>query len=53
MTVLNKIYQLIKTYKAKKKKKIVGNHFLNILQLFDVLANFPFTTREKMSDCFL
>ena len=26
------------------------NHFLNILRLFDVLSNFPFTTRETMRD---
>ena len=26
------------------------NHFYNILRLFDVLSNFPFTTNEMMHD---
>ena len=26
------------------------NHFHNILRLFDVLSNFPFTTSETMRD---
>ena len=29
------------------------NQFHNILRLFDVLPNFPFTTSETMGDCFL
>ena len=29
------------------------NHFLNILRLFNVLTNFPFTTSETMRDYYL
>ena len=29
------------------------NHFQNILRLFDVLSNFPFTTSEMMDDYYL
>ena len=29
------------------------NHFHNILRLFDVLPNFPFTTSETMADYYL
>ena len=29
------------------------NHFHNILGLFDVLPNFPFTTRKTMRDYYL
>ena len=29
------------------------NHFHNILRLFDVLSNFPFTTSETMGDYYL
>ena len=29
------------------------NHFQNILRLFDVSTNFPFTTREKMDNYYL
>ena len=29
------------------------NHFYNILRLFGVLPNFPFTTSETMSDYYL
>ena len=29
------------------------NHFHNILRLFDVLPNFPFTTSETMGDYYL
>ena len=29
------------------------NHFHNILRLFDVLLNFPFTTRESMGHYYL
>ena len=28
-------------------------HFHNILRLFEVLPNFPFTTSEMMRDCYL
>ena len=31
----------------------VYNHSHNILRLFDVLLNFPFTTSETMHDCYL
>ena len=30
--------------------KTIYNHFHNILRLFDVLPNFPFTTSERMGD---
>ena len=29
------------------------NHFHNILRLFNVLSNFPFTTSETMGDYYL
>ena len=32
---------------------IAHNHFHNILRLFDVLTNFPFTTNETMRDYYL
>ena len=32
---------------------IIYNHFHNILRLFDVLPNFPFTTSETMRDYYL
>ena len=32
---------------------VTYNHFHNILSLFDVLPNFPFTTSETMRDCFV
>ena len=31
----------------------IYNHFHNILRLFDVLPNFPFTTSETMGDYYL
>ena len=31
----------------------LSNKFRNILRLFDVLPNFPFTTSETMDDCYL
>ena len=35
----------------KHMEKVFGcNHFHNILRLFDVLPNFPFTTSETMRD---
>ena len=40
-----------KTYKAKEN--FSDNHFHNILRLFDVLPNFPFTTSETMRDYYL
>ena len=33
------------------KKLQAYNHFPNILRLFDVLPNFPFTTSETMKRC--
>ena len=42
---------------AVKKKNVRENfediYFHNILRLFDVLPNFPFTTSETMGDCYL
>ena len=35
------------------KKIKTYNYFHNILRFFDVLTNFPFTTREVMCGCFL
>ena len=32
---------------------LIYNHFHNILRLFDVLINFPFTTSETMRDYYL
>ena len=34
-------------------KSITHNQFYNILRLFDVLPNFPFTTSETMCDYYL
>ena len=39
-----------KMLNEKKKKKTFYNHFHNILRLFDILLNFPFTTSETMGD---
>ena len=37
-----------------KKATLRGcNHFHNILRLFDVLPDFPFTTSETMDDYYL
>ena len=33
--------------------KLIYNQFRNILRLFDVLPNFPFTTTETMGDYYL
>ena len=35
------------------KAALSHNHFYNILKLFDVLPNFPFTTSETMDDYYL
>ena len=35
------------------QKFIIYNHFHNILRLFDVLSNSPFTTSEMMHDYLL
>ena len=34
----------------KAKEHFADNHFQNILSLFDVLPNFPFTTSETIRD---
>ena len=34
-------------------RDIICNQFHNILRLFDVLPNFPFTTSEMMGDYYL
>ena len=42
--------------KGREKLKIlqvICNHFHNILRLFDILRNFPFTTSESMRDYYL
>ena len=36
--------------KKKKKKKMGDNHGHNIMRIFDVLPNFPFTTSETKLD---
>ena len=41
----------IKTENAKEN--FADNQFHNILRLFDVLQNFPFTTSETMCDYYL
>ena len=41
----------MKTQKAKEN--FAGNDFHNILKLFDVLPNIPFTTGGAMSDYYL
>ena len=38
----------MKTQKVKENFR--DNHFHNILRLFDVLPNFPFTTSETKRD---
>ena len=40
-------------YITKEQEKISYNHFHNILKLFKVLPNFPFTTSETMRDYYL
>ena len=37
----------------KRKENFADNRFHNILRLFDVLSNFPFTTSETMGDYYL
>ena len=37
----------------RKDKLSTSNKFHNILRLFDVSSNFPFTTSETMGDCYL
>ena len=38
---------------AKPKINDLHNHFHNILRLFDVLSNFPYTPSETMLDYYL
>ena len=38
---------------AIKQAVVIHNQFHNILRLFNVLPNFPLTTRETMSDYYL
>ena len=38
---------------AAHRRCFIYNHFHNILRLFDVLTNLPFTTSEAMRDYFL
>ena len=40
-------------YQAPWYIKGTYNHFHNILRLFNVLTNFPFTTSETMRDYYL
>ena len=40
-------------YEDHRHISIIYNHFHNILILFDVLPNFPFTTSETMRDYYL
>ena len=39
--------------KNKSKRNFADNQFHNILRLFDVLPNFPFTTSETIGDYYL
>ena len=43
----------IKTLTQHFAGGLTYNQFQNILRLFDVLSNFPFTTSEKMCDYYL
>ena len=48
------IYSGIKYEKYKDNcSQAFYNHFHNILKLFDVLQNFPFTTRETIGNYYL
>ena len=42
-----------KSVRINTREKVPYNHFHNILRLFDVLPNFPFTTSETMGDYYL
>ena len=49
-----KYMQILMNLKLKAvKKKDYYNYFHNILKIFDVLANFLFTTSEMMRDYYL
>ena len=37
----------------KARGNVANNHFHNILRIFDVLSNFPFTTNETMCNYYL
>ena len=38
---------------TKHGRMVTYNHFHNVLRLFDVLPNFPFTTSETTDDYYL
>ena len=40
-------------FRFYEKKSEGYNHFHNVLRLFDVLINFPFTASETMRDYYL
>ena len=46
-------YDNIESPKKNRASPSFYNHFHNILRLFDVLPNFPFTTNETMCDYYL
>ena len=50
MTVLT---NLVINENIKSKRNLADNQFHNILRLFDVLPNFPFTTSETVSYYYL
>ena len=47
--------QFFKEKCFRKSENVLSfhNHFHNILRLFDVLSNFPFTTSEMMREYYL
>ena len=51
MVLINKQRKVLKKTMAKNLKNC--NHFHNILRLFDVLTNFPFTASETMGVYYL
>ena len=53
VTVQYKLLLKFCTDYSKINKQEIYNHFHNILRLFDVLPNFPFTTSEAMGDYYL
>ena len=50
---LNISLKVLITYKKINTNMKTYNHFHNILRIFDVLANFPYTTSETMRDYYL
>ena len=51
MTLFLKMKLFIKTQQAKGN--LADNDFHNILRLFDILPNFPFTTSQTIRDYYL